>query len=174
MESIDDGASVKQAVPLNNSPYYSAKDSKSLRSETMKMSSVKDDPDVIYILSLITSCDVNGCSKHFEKIPCHRHKGKINFLNTAIKTRDPKIIDYIFNKVNEVYNSNNYINIDMAFMAEHKMYREFHKLTLFMVIMKPYYNNDFTMILNKAKSQITDEIILGMIESTIEFFKGNK
>lgn len=91
-------------------------------------------------------------------------------MDCAIKTCNHEMIEYIYYIAGKINNPFNYINVDIAFMTEHKMYYEFHKLTLYM-IKAAEYDVDKIIItkLNQCKAQITDEVIISMINSTIDF-----
>lgn len=137
---------------------------------------LSDDIDNTMLLSLITSRDVNSCRKYFAQKPFCQHRCDFKFLDTAIKTCDPEMIDYILSVVSEVYDAlcYNIGEVDIVFMATNQMYHEFYRLTLYMAHVKPDYTNDFVLKLTKCRSQITDTFMLPMIDITLNFLRDCK
>lgn len=129
--------------------------------------------DNALIMTYIMSCDIGKCREYFKEKPLYKHTCDFNFLNTAIKTCNSEVIAYVTNVLSEVYDSlcYNIGEVNIVFMAENRMYREFHKLTLHMAAAKPDYSKDFVTKLTQSKSQITDSVMLAMIDTIVSFLK---
>lgn len=121
------------------------------------------------IISLIQSCDFNSLNELYNRDPFSFCRNE-DLLNTAIKTKNRDVINYIYEKIQEIHDSifYNIINLDFDFIINNKMYSDFHYITGLMIYMAPDYYDDYSKRLKKIKSKTSDELIIMMIDNTIK------